>query len=439
MLRKSNSVAILVFMLGVFSQTQIRVIGYMDISEFICYIIGPFLFIIDLPKLRRHGFGTFLLMWFLATCGAIISSLFNHSSMPVLLRGIASPISVFCLTCVFHHLLSKDLKAFKWFFLGAAISGVISIFMFQRGTSISKYGDTLTGDDAVGAVVGYSLFWLVQVGAWLNLPIQMAYLKTPKWYCIGFGLWFMLYGIFSAGSRSGLLSVGLFLLLIGVAGKTRQSMTLVKKHFMAFSIVFVVIGLAMASFYRYAAVNNYLGEKAYKKYMSQTQGKSGLMNLIRGGRADFFIGLEACLKRPFAGWGPWARDTEGLVHKYIMEYGSDESLEYYNHMIQHGAVPYISGHSYVISFWVWYGALGLICMLYVGWLYFSTLKNRMHIVPEFYGYFAFVLPSVIWAWFFSPFGHRTESTFLMVLCLFVKAIEENKFYFVSDVDVVRRK
>lgn len=436
--RKNSNIALLVFLMGLLSHTQIRVIGYMDISEFISYIIGPILFIMDLPQLRKHGFGTFLLMWFLVTCGALFSSWYNHSPTPLLLRGIASPISVFCLTCVFHHLLSKDFMAFKWFFLGVAISGVISVYIFQRGTGISRYGEVLTGDEAVENIVNYSLFWLATISTWLNLPIQMAYSRTPKWYCIVFGVWYMLYGIFSAGSRSGLLVSGVFLFLILVAGKTRESMMFMKKHILSFFIAFVAIGLLMTSFYRYAAVNNYLGEKAYKKYMVQTQGKSGVMNLIRGGRADFFIGLEACLERPFVGWGPWAVDTEGIVYKYIKEYGSDESLADYNRIIGLGGTPRIPGHSYVITFWLWYGILGGICMLYVGWLYFTTLKNRMHVVPELYGYLAFILPSVIWAWFFSPFGTRTISTFLMVICLFVKAIDERRYY-VTDEDGMRRQ
>ena len=110
----------------------------------------------------------------------------------------------------------------------------------------------------------------------------------------------------------------------------------------------------------------------------------------------------------------------------------------YERILKYRLTPMLPGHSYVITFWLWYGFGGLVCMLYVGWLYFSTLKNRMYVVPELYGYFAFALPSVIWAWFFSPFGTRTSSTFLMVLCLFVNAIEQRRFYYISDADTTCR-
>lgn len=434
-MRKNNGPSLAMFLMGLFSQTQIHLIGYLDISEAFCYVAGPIYFVFDWQKLRKHGFAPFLGVWFLCIIGAWISSLNNATPTGAMLRGIASPFSVFCLACVFHHILSQDFKAFRWFFLGAAISGIISIFVFQRGTGVAKYGEELTGEAAIESITGYSLFWVTQIGTWLLLPIQSWYLKTPKWYCVTFGLWFMLYGLFSAGSRSGLLVSALFLFLILIAGKTRRSMIFVKKHFTTFMVVLLVIGPLMTIFYKFAAVNGYMGEKAYQKYIKQTDGKSGLLNLLKGGRGEFFVGLAACIEKPIIGYGPWARDRDGFLQRYILKYGSDESLADYISISRRGVEPSLPGHSYVISFWLWFGVLGLICMLYTGWLYFTTLKNRMHVVPELYGYFAFMLPNVAWAWFFSPFGMRTSSTLLMVLCLFTKAIEEGRFRFVSDADM----
>ncbi len=435
MARKSRGPSLAMFLMGLFSQTQIHLIGYLDISEAFCYVAGPICFILDWPQLRKHGFGPFLGVWFLCVLGAWISSLINNTPTVFMLRGVASPFSVFCIACVFHRILSQDLKAFKWFFLGAAISGIISVFAFQRGTGIAKAGGELTGDEAIENITGYSLFWLVQIGTWLVLPLQSWYLKTPKWYCVAFGLWYMLYGLFSAGSRSGLLVSALFLFLICIAGKTRESMMYMKKHFTTFMLVLFIIGPFMATSYKYLAVNGYMGEGAYEKYMKQTQGKSGLLNLLKGGRGEFFVGLAACVEKPIIGYGPWAKDRDGFLYRYIQKYGSDESLEGYNRVLKYGITPGLPSHSYVITFWLWFGILGLICMLYTGWLYFTTLKNRMHIVPELYGYFSFMLPSVAWAWFFSPFGQRTGSTLLMVLCLFTRAIEKGRFQFVSDVDM----
>ena len=438
MTRKSNGPSWAMFLMGLFSQTQIHFIGFLDISEAFSYVAGPILFVMDWPKLRQHGFGPFLGVWFLCIIGAWLSSMYNDTPTAFMLRGMASPFSVFCIACVFHHILSQDMKSFRWFFLGAAISGVISVFAFQRGAGIAKQGELLSGDEAVERITNYSLFWLVQVGTWLVLPIQSWYLKTPKWYGIAFGLWFMLYGLFSAGSRSGLLVSALFLFLICIAGKKRQSMMFMKNHFTTFMVVFLTIGPIAATFYKYAAIKGYMGEGAYDKYLKQTGGKSGLLNLLKGGRGEFFVGLAACVEKPIIGYGPWARDKEGFLYRYIQENGSDESLENYNRALQYGITPGLPSHSYVISFWLWFGILGLICMLYTGWLYFTTLKNRMHVVPELYGYFAFMLPSVTWAWFFSPFGGRTSSTLLMVLCLFAKAIDEGKFAFVSDADLPYR-
>ena len=104
--KRSSYAAWVMFLMGLFSQTQIRLIGFMDISEAFAYVAGPIFFILDLQKLRRHGFGKFLFIWFLCTVGAFVSSWVNNTPFINMMRGVAAPVSVFCLTCVFHHFLS---------------------------------------------------------------------------------------------------------------------------------------------------------------------------------------------------------------------------------------------------------------------------------------------------------------------------------------------
>ncbi len=430
-MKKHNSSVIALFLMGLFSQTQIRLVAFMDITEAFCYVFGPLFFLMDLSELKKNGFGSFLWVWVLCTIGCCVSSLVNHTPFPSFLRGVGVPVSVFCLVCTFHHFLVRDFGSFKWFFLGNAISGVLCIFVFQRGTSRMVGGEELAGAEAVDATISYSLFWLVQIGTWLMLPIQMRYLKTAKWYSIAVVFFFMLFGIFSAGSRSTFGIMFLTLMLILMGGKYRNSMGFLRRNFAMFCVVCVILLPVVMGAYKYLATTGLLGEVSLKKYQAQTERGAGFLSLLKSGRSGFFIGLDAATDRPISGFGPWALDTKGYVLKHVDEFSSEEWWKYMNDRYRSGKIGLIPSHSYVINFWVWYGILGLICMLYVGHLYFTTLKNNLGVIPELYGYFSFVLPAELWAWLFSPFGRRTSTTLLFVLCLFARAVAKGKFQYRS--------
>jgi len=332
----------------------------------------------------------------------------------------------------------RDFRSFKWFFLGNAISGVLCIFVLQRGTSRMVGGEDLAGAEAVDAAVNYSLFWLTQIGTWLMLPIQMRYLKTAKWYSIAVVLFFMLFGIFSAASRSTFGIMFLTLMLILMGNSHRNSMGFIKRHFALFCVICIILLPLIMGTYKYLAVNGLLGEASLKKYQAQSERGSGFLSLLKSGRGGFFIGIDAATDRPILGFGPWALDTKGYVLKHADEFSSEEWWKYLNERYRTGRIGLIPSHSYVINFWVWYGILGLICMLYIGHLYFTTLKDNLDVIPELYGYFAFALPLELWAWLFSPFGRRTSTTLLFVLCLFARAVAQKRFWYVGMRPPLRR-
>lgn len=431
-MKKFGPSALPLFLMGLFSQTQIRLVAFMDITEAFCYIAGPIFFMMDLNTLRKHGFGSFLMAWSLCVVGCIVASLANHSELPVFLRGIGAPVAVFCLACTFHHFLQKDFLSFKWFFLGAAISSVVSIFVFQRGTSRMVGGEDLAGDLAVQATVGYSLFWLSQCQTWLQLPIQFNWLKTPKAYAVVVSIFIGIFAIMNAGNRSMFAVSFLTLLLVCVGGKTSRAQAFFRKHFLGFLILGLAVFPVFMYGYKSMAKAGYLGEASQKKYLAQTRQGSSLMDMLRSGRSGFFIGIEAALDKPIVGFGPWARDEAGYQIDYVQRHGAEEDIKYYMERVKEGRIGLIPAHSFLIGFWVWYGILGLVCMLYMGRLYMTTLCKRLHVIPELYGYFAFALPSVLWAWLFSPFGRRTGATFLMVMCLFARAVMQGKFRYKTE-------
>ncbi len=306
---------------------------------------------------------------------------------------------------------------------------------------IGRGGALEAGEVAVEDVVAYSLFWLALFGTWITAPVYMFYLKIPRWYSLGVAFWFMIYGFFSAQSRSSLGLTLITIILLFLGGKSRKTMESVKKRILGIGVILVICVPLVGQFYKYCALQNYLGEGAYNKYMAQTRRGDNMLSLLMSGRSGFFAGLRAAIDRPISGHGPWARDIKGYYREYVYKYGSQEEIEGVDYYRNKGFVGLLPSHSWVVSFWLSYGVLGFICMLYIGWLMFSTIKNRMAVIPELFGYFAFMIPSMIWSWLFSPFGSRTTVTLFFVLCMFAKSIEKGRIHFVSDIDMLplRRK
>ncbi len=91
-----------------------------------------------------------------------------------------------------------------------------------------------------------------------------------------------------------------------------------------------------------------------------------------------------------------------------------------------GGVRMIPAHSHIACFWMWAGIPGLIPWVYILILLCKTLFMRMHVYPPYYGYFALIIPSVLWHIFFSPLGSRINMAILIAACLVVRTIERER-------------
>ena len=153
--RESRKAAKLLFLIGMFSQTQISLGGKLGISEFFMVVCAPFLFIKNISFLRRDGSLTYfylILMWLI---GAIFVDFYTNNYFQFMMRGIAVPITMFANSICIYVLLRKNLDNLKWFLLGVAISSVISIFVFQRGGS-GEIAEQQGLEAGMNAVVGIS-------------------------------------------------------------------------------------------------------------------------------------------------------------------------------------------------------------------------------------------------------------------------------------------
>ena len=429
----SSRVKLFLFLIGLGSQTQIQFVGSIGISELLLFLIGPFVFFLDYRQLKADGFMPFVWLSILTCVGCLLSGVFNHTHLILLVKGLASPYSVFVVTVVFHRLLRKDFSALKWFILGVFVSSIVSIFVFQQATYAVRGGEFLEGSEATNVIISNPLFWSSRITSLVMLPISMWYVSTPYAYSASMPFVTALVKILfsQASGRSAALCSFLAGFYIAIAGKNVQRMRRVGRNFLLVLVGLVVLLMIGKQVYVYAAKNNYLGEKAQAKYYRQTQGSSSILKIIMGGRLEFFTAIRACMDRPIIGFGAKPLDTKGYYEQMLEKYGTPDDYEMYVKLIQDRAkrgITYhmLPSHSHLASFWLQYGIIGLIFWLYVLWMFLRFFTRYSHGIPQWYGYCVLVISDFLWDIFFSPFSGRISIAVLMSCILFARAVVQGR-------------
>lgn len=426
--------AVLLFLAGLGSRTEVRVIGSIAITELFMLIIGPFLFFKNFYLLKREGFLPFLVLTVMSCFGCVIGSWANQTERVFMLKGLAVPVVYFVATVCFHSLLRNDLGALKWFLVGSFLSGIVSIFVFQQATyAVNASGVVLEGSDAVASVTGYALFWSNKINEIIKLPISCSYFATPTLYCWVAPIVGVIVSLLcSQGSGRAAAAVGVAgagLLFLG--GKSRKSIARLGRHIFVLIIVGIVGIFVVKMGYSYLAKNGILGYKAQVKYEKQTTMGSGVLDILMAGRMELFCALFACADRPIVGWGPKAEDKGGYVEKFLTKYGSYEDLEQYLRVLRWSAAngcPYrmIPAHTHIGAFWLFYGIFGLLLWLYVFWLMYKYIRCYASAIPQWFGFLGLLLCGKVWAILFSPPGGRIGDVFFIVCLLFCRAVATNK-------------
>lgn len=416
------------FILGLGSQLQ--VLFSLSVSEMIVLVMAPFLFISELPYMRKDGVITFLYVSILLFFGCVASLIANHAQFYQVIRGLSITSIIVCMVVVGHYMIRRDPNGLKWYFIGVTLSTFLCIYVFQRSVEVYLAG----GDTDAAAISTGKLFWVDRLNALLTVPMLAYYLKTPLFYSVGVLLFLALFSILTttSGRSASLVFFGMAAMVL-VGRKKRTSMMALGKHFMLF-FCFAVLGLFLAKVaYQWAALNNVLGEEALEKYERQTVGGRGVVSLLMSGRTDAFAGLLAVADAPFLGKGYWARDTEGYRERFLARYGTPDDYEHYKnytaYCMKMGFLPDkgIPCHSHIVSFWVWYGLPGLIFWLYVIYVMFRYLKNDVQFVPQWFFWLAGSVPVMLWHIFFSPFNARIGLPLYVIGMLMTRAVRLGKY------------
>lgn len=416
------------FLIGLGTQTQIQIGGYIGISEIFLVIFAPLVVVQDFDLLKRDGVLCFIMLSVLWILGAFIANQYNSIPTLLAIKGIATPIVMTCAFPCVYVMLRKDPGGLKWALLGYAISSVVSIFIFQPGTAHSSAVEAgqIT---AMESVVSYKLFWINLLSNWLSLPIKGWYLSMPHSGSMLIAASLSVFALLGGG-RSIFLILLLSTGIMAIGGTTRKSMKSIKRHLWLLLILVICLGGIAKVSYKYAVTHGLMSESEIKKYERQSKGgqNQSVLNMLMAGRSEVFVSIYAISLHPIIGMGSWALDYDGIFLEYLREYGDEEDyLNLMNAMKRApGAIVKIPCHSHIFTFWMWHGIFGCIYWLYVLCLITKTFLRRMHVVPEYFGYFALMIPATYWNIFFSPLGQRPMMCLFISACFVVRKIERDQ-------------
>ena len=422
---------LLLFLIGMFSLTQIRVVGSIGISELVIFLLAPFVYIQKRLAMKREGFATLINLSLLVCLGCCLASIVNHTPLTYFLKGLASPYAIFASTVVLYTLLRDNYDGVKWILLGTALSGIVNIFVFHVAAEVSDGGGLLQGAAATEKIMSGQVFWISRIGPFLALPTQGWYLQTSTAVSLGLtSVLGVVAIIFSQGSgRSAALMAFMTLFMLMGGQKSASQIRRVSRHVLKLICLLFVLSMGLKYASQYAAPRGMLGEEAQKKFERQSRGGKGILRMLIGGRKEFFVALTACLDKPLVGFGPWAVDRKGYYEKFLIKYGSADDLDEYMSALKYyrnrgvsvgyGIIP---AHSHIAGFWMWYGIFGLVFWLYVLYLIFGLLRKYLAAVPAWYGYYCFMLPATLWNIFFSPFAGRIAIPLLLTCILLSRLV-----------------
>ena len=131
MRNKANNASLLMFLIGLGSLTKIFFLGCISISELVIFVCAPFVLLANMREMRNGGFYTFI--WFLSfiTVGMLVASLYHHTPYVYVVKYLAVIYSLFAHYVAFCRIVRDDLLSIRWYFLGVAISGIITVFAFN--------------------------------------------------------------------------------------------------------------------------------------------------------------------------------------------------------------------------------------------------------------------------------------------------------------------
>lgn len=398
---------LIVFVFGLGSNLYINVGGYLAISEGVAVFLGTAaLFRLytrpgDLNIKVACNLG---LLWL---AGALVADLWNGTSLNFMVKGLSKAALIVLQLALAYEYLRSDLRRIRWYFVGVALSSLLSIYILKPGSiaAFEQLNDLALTDSFEKQWIAVVLY--TTLAMWFFAGKSHPSLSAVVVAVIG--TWVMLSGARSSGALLLLASFSVY--AVQLSAKSEGDRTEQRAFRQMFSISAVLaIGILVFVGYRTAAYNGWLGDRGYEKYVAQSASKFGL---LLGGRTDFLAGLLAIQESPLLGHGTWAPDVAG----YRFQAASIAGVEYYQ--MDGNADGRIGGHSNILEAWAEHGILAVPFWIYLFYFTIRCFSTGIYYHFALLGPLIFLLYGRMWDFFFSPINARTTLAFTFALFILV--------------------
>lgn len=402
--KPSRTRLVFIFIIMFFSFYSINLVGKFLLVEFLFFTV--FLFHILEGKIssttkRLQPFVGLLIL-------ALISQIFVDMTMGNLLTSALKGFSLilFTLTNLYGIAWLTKFRSLeiRMALLGYSLGGLAGFFL-QPSTyarsEIWKFG------------VGYPLTLTVMVLISMQFLVRYKFLQVVLLVLLSvFSL------IFGARSLALFTLLPLFFLEFSKSKKHLNR----SRNFRAALAISIVI-FAFSAVYANLAENGDLGVKAQSKYLLQTSSGG---NILINSRSELIFAAKGIADSPIFGHGSYAMMSPELRLE-IQNFLDRVNIHYDMTPLNRIYGDRIPVHSMLLQWWLWFGVLGMLFPLRLGFLYVNSLKIRNR-EPVFY----YLALSGIWNLLFSPYGEGYRILIPMTVVMLLGLEKSQQLERISD-------
>lgn len=399
---------LLLFALGLTSLTQVQLIGYLAIVEILYSVLALYFIFTQLSVLRRSSLWPFLLLslgWFLS---AVITDIYRETELDLMLKGCVTPLLWSNALISMYFVLRGRVELIKWFVLGAALSGIISIYIFKPAGLEGVGPITLADiDDKYRILIGVvtTIVWATVLFLYPRYPFLTLIV------IISFSVISFFNGSRSSGAVT-LLAALLFVFrkyLFKVNSGSGLRADSNKGRYLKTTIFILIAVISISEGYSYLVLDGWFGRTERNRYINQSMTKVGIL----GGRSEFAAAMFAIADSPIIGHGSWAKDKWGYSFK------GAEIIDMSTKGIGRTSDLYIPAHSHLWGPWVFNGFLGFLFWFYAFVFVVKFLLENISFNSKYLPFILLFCVNSLWDILFSPVGYRptTASGYILLILL----------------------
>jgi hypothetical protein len=379
---------------------QLQLVGVLYVGEIVALIYFATVRQTDPSWLRREK-NQYIAIYLLILLGLIVSDIYNGSNSRDYLRSWFSIIMGAISLLFVINILRHDSRSSIYLLISLAMGLAI---LKLSNNSLQSLGDSNFFKAEIAPIL---LLVIASIAVWKRK--RGLKLKTSSIFL--FGLFF-----FALGARS----AGLMLML---ASFSVGALAIPKKYTIhtLFFIIPAVSVFGYMGYYFYVA--NVLSGEGGTNSFDQLRRAANPYNpfeLLYQGRLDVFVAFQANIERPIMGYGSWAADTNGYFAKLGAQLAGISAID------SIGSPEFIRGHSFILTAWLWGGAIGLLGAILLGIKIIASFsRTRLKKSDILYDATIILLFGFFWNYVFSPFGH-IRTSFPLAIGMLVVLLGDSK-------------